>query len=934
MRNITNLLIFFLFLIIVPVDVYGELSDNNKHILAIESLEVVNSKMTFKGYSFISHMDNWGKNENDDYGNLMTYLIVYTKDGEQASNNIDTCIDGNQCEVVKTKIDWGDHNDPIYGDMFYSRCTGGGCKQKEDIELNRRDKGFINNDSCNDGNYSGTYDGKSYNVTDNECLYENVRFKVDVYIDTIVDTFIEEGFTFDYLNNNNLEANYIYFKILSKNVESGDFVVSTFNILQSVCTVGGNGCVANAEHTTGYFSFYLPTFANNAVMDANVSIPFKDTTSWDRLPDKNFKSGATFNINEFIVRKQKNKFIDGNFCGSYYDSFVGLNSKVDGSYVIPGTNNVYYAPVSHLKFEGSFAIDFKILREDLTCDSVKIDGASLSSRKDVSPKDISCGESAKYYDCITTGNSGNSISATIYYLDENPQVKSDVYYEIVQKDNDENEEQYFLPVTVKTDALIVQKAEFKFGNITPQIVRAGKGFSIENMYYENMVLFIISGRYNNPSDSVFYNSPFIFYEASRPIYSLVGGSQSVVIDTEFSINQKVREYYLERDGNGNPVSDSSPFYYKDKAGKFVRANSLEAAIMAISNSFFSSYDINYDNDVADDSKIEDIIEFKSCDSNSFDGDCRDNSDNVGGLWNLIDKGAAWKRVDKAKNLYQNDEAVSPYDNTKYRGFGVEYVSKYAYKLPYSYIALNDFSYNSKNLSYGDIIYNDVIIENENLYYVGNKYFVPLKYSGGSFPFNLVSNVNPSLINEMVWELNGTCSVDVENGLFDDGGKPLYKYRSISLSNPFPKGNTSLNWRKWHLISGNLDRLKNTYDYDPIYLVTLTKNFGVDGIEIDDINNCSSIGSNQSYGCSGSYGSFDGLSIEGISNFVDSYPWARSNQNSYCGLGLFSSRCDAFADGTILDIEGDIDVENGGSNEGVDTPIPSPVIPSQPSSSTS
>ena len=110
---------------------------------------------------------------------------------------------------------------------------------------------------------------------------------------------------------------------------------------------------------------------------------------------------------------------------------------------------------------------------------------------------------------------------------------------------------------------------------------------------------------------------------------------------------------------------------------------------------------------------------------------------------------------------------------------------------------------------------------------------------------------------MDWKLNGTCSIDVVDGYYDDatggndtggggngdgegggngngnggnGGNgivPLFRYRSISLSKPFPKANVdfsniAVNWIEWMNDASNRLRISNTYANGIKYSIIISK----------------------------------------------------------------------------------------------------------------
>lgn len=79
---------------------------------------------------------------------------------------------------------------------------------------------------------------------------------------------------------------------------------------------------------------------------------------------------------------------------------------------------------------------------------------------------------------------------------------------------------------------------------------------------------------------------------------------------------------------------------------------------------------------------------------------------------------------------------------------------------------------------------------------GRNWYVPLKEQNNSnFPVqvNINSTYGTSLSKNMNWPLNYTCSVNVEQKLYNNEGKYVFMYRPISLSKPFPNRQEGINW---------------------------------------------------------------------------------------------------------------------------------------------
>ena len=553
MKKLKCLLMLFVLMIIVPTDVLGELASDNKHILTIEGININNSNITFEGYSFISHMDNWGI-DSSGYGNLKTYMIAYVRSRESdifavdsygnqtlkdfSTKNIGACEEKEYCyykiaDVVENRS------------FFYSRCTDKGCDIYSTIKTDRRTRGFINDNTCNGDrklyNSSGVLSSSKY---DDECLYENVGFSVTVNMMSIVDKFSAGNFKIKYGNTGD-RSDDIVFKILVVNTDTGDNIATSFNIHEDVCKVNNSKC--NSQNiTSASYNFNLSAFATEVYFDAVDSIPhtYNSTSGFEKLDNYHFKEEMTYSLKKYYTSLNKTKTDNdctnaNNYCGTYTDAFVELKTKKGADLLLypdSSSSESYFAPANHVTLEGEFSIDsFKILAEPLECSDIRNINANNASEKS-----ISCGNNVEFSQCSVTGSSGNSVVGEIYYLDSN--YTSDCSMDNYVTDSNGN---HYLKVKVMADLLIYQTGKFQFGTFTPDVIKAGKGFSLDSagVSYNNSVGFIIAGRYNNPVDSTFYNTPFISYSASKLKKITVGGRTMCGIDTTFNIDDEIPHWY-------------------------------------------------------------------------------------------------------------------------------------------------------------------------------------------------------------------------------------------------------------------------------------------------------------------------------------------------------------------------------------------------------
>lgn len=909
--KVFSIFILFLFPNVVGAAVLND--DDHEHILTVEKMTINNSDITFKGYSFISHMDNLGKTEWGIDPNLQTYLVVYT--GEFNDDYIDKAGNCNKNEC------YGYVDDRNYfikkatmteRDFFYSRCSNDGCSQYENIKNHRidREEGLINDTSCHNG--ISDWDGKK----NNECIYMDVGFSVTVDVENIVGIFTGGELVTNYTTD-------IKFAIVAYNTIIKEGLASGFNIHEKACYIGSKPC-GDKYIKTARYEFELGDFATTVTYDATDAIPYtyeikNNKINWIRY-DGIFKQECShgnckYNIasnnnsknfsNYFYSERTKSHYScsgDENECGPYTDMFILLDTvECSSKLLCPDVSEdgdvLYYAPANHVTLEGEFKINtFKITMEQLTCDNIK----GVNEKKNIEEKTHTCGSTKEsvFYDCT---ESNEKVNGTIYYKDDNPKTGCALNnYKIVGG-------KYYLPVTVSADVLVIQEGKFKFDSFYPSTVNAGKGFSFKDassgISYTNNVTFLIAGRYNNENDSLFYRTPYINYSAKRY-------EADCSEDLGFNINDEVRKYYKE---SGSEHGESK--FYIEPGGSSVNplfaANSVIGTSFLKSIGYFGSIDGNVTSGGGDIAIVSELFKFESCDSNSSKPTCQKISVN-NGVWEEVSGYADWVRLDANKEMYiyfedewnANIPSFTNVDkregDTSYRGFGVLVSRVYNYNLPYAYISLNDTGLNK----YADVVYvstkfDSLEAETNRLRYLGNKYFVGFKYDKKKFPFNLKQN-NVSFVDKMDWQLSAICSVDVKDGYYDGGcddyscdgaSKLLYGYRPISLKNPFPKfvgsnyDQIAKNWRDWYEDNSSriIDMVYNNPDYAD-YEISLSKINNGSSVKISDINTDTSLGY---------YNQLVGYSIDGTSKFVEDKFTKRviSSDNGYCGLGLFSNNCD-------------------------------------------
>ena len=833
-----------LILILIPNIVLAEETEHN-HIVSIEKFQIVDKTLTVGGYAFISHQDNWGILEGTNNGNLRTYIVAYVGDWK------DDYATGNSCKIENGCLRYNAESSAR--DLYWSRCIGngygGGCTNAvHDFAEERGNANkFLMGSNCSD------YDEADDSASGSACLYKNVGFSVSINLETLLNNF--SGY----------HGNSIKFKIVSVNYNRSEycmkpngkefesdcdnapgfnnhvgFVSSDLIIYGGMCTYNGDRCVTNSDGSitidTGVFSITSSPFSYEVHYDAQESVARQSDGSkvpYSAGERPTFRHGIKFNVLSFTsadsLGERDNMCIGGGKC--WKDSLFQLDSVlIEEStplgyyYIVPAYDGLYEPEANTDQYDYyAFANYVSIIGEPFTI----VEWEPKVDTIDCSQIGFSNNKVQASVDCGREGSLNQCGISSIRGKNDRAVifVKTDDSCSVPSEKIKVNGQSY-LPIEVFADLLFNQNATFKFGNIVYgsglDYVRAGRGFELGTTIYENEITWLNSRSLNGKP---YYNYNYQNY---------VESNGSCELDSSFNINDYNQFYYY--DSNDNWVSDSlenASFMVVDKAAREVVKPDL------VNN-----------------------IKFKSCNSNGNNNSstCVDNpTTSVSGSWT-----GSSDPVDVSN--YKRDDVV----------FGKKLTYSYTYSLANSYVKIsgNDYS---------DVIYGSN--NSAGLVGTGKKYYVDFKWIKDRWPFDLANDINPSFIRGMNWNLNGTCDVDVKKGYYTDNGLS-YKYRSISLNNPFPKANANynniaINWLSWY---GNSDtnkaRIANTYDNGVKYSITINKISG----------NRNSISSIQSLG--GNYISMNGVGSNGHSSFVDDKFTIRQGSNiSYCGLGYFSTNCD-------------------------------------------
>lgn len=565
----------------------------------------------------------------------------------------------------------------------------------------------------------------------------------------------------------------------------------------------------------------------------------------------------------------------------------------------------FYAPSSWLWVAGSFNIsDFKIDAINLDCDNL------FESKKSEGSVDCSVDDenSATVNQCKK-----DSLDTFIYV--ETPYSSKDELEAcsgVQTLPTNSSGNIAYIPIKVKLNYLLNERGYLKFYPFYNEFVVAGKGIKLSNydgyassLYYNSRIEWSYAEWYKNTTGN------FVpYYYLSTEFLSPDDCITKVSISELLNKNDGNYYYIL---GDNSYVDDSSAYSMADAI--FNAAEKKIQQDLGIYNQFNDKNNKSWNNDVND--NFNDSLSLSACDSNYNSLGCKDytikggfslESDKFNTDSRYLDSTALSTLDENERILFVGSDSEDY--NSSFVKAGKGYWLPFSFQFPNAYISIAeninyDHGGGPQTYNYGDVLYTYKSISGsilDDLVSVGNKYFVGYKYSRDKFEFKLSngdgnSNIfNPSLVG-FDWDLAGTCSVGVENGLFDDVGKPMYKYRPISLNNPFPRADAltgvgyPINWKDWMTGSNkdnNIARLNNTYEVGNArkYSITIGKLEGIyDYTSIADIND---------YGNDKFYGDMIGIDKYGMSEFVDptnNYFNKVASNKTYCGLGFFSNSCD-------------------------------------------
>ena len=935
-----------LFLLLVPNIVYA--ADEVNHIAVIEWFNIRGSYVDVSGYAFLSHQDNYGYDETHGVGNLKTYIVAFSGEWTDDYINPDVCNERQYCYSIPTSVDttrsmWYAR----CTDATCTGLTANLQKRGVADLNNLGSVNFINSNSCLNSVYDkvGTqclYENIGFNASfdlldvvvdfsggknfyNNDINFRIVSINTDIYYGRDVET----------------SGNYKAYGVSNFAVHDD---VCTIN--GSYNNIGGSrSCPTNgSEISAGIYSITLGDFSDFAYFDASLALPRKSDGVADKEANAYFLESSKlpseskkYKVLNFSPKQKlykKNSWMDTK--KEYYDSLIQLDSyRSDDPYYSSPTKYAikpafdgpqphsdtdiydYWSASGYLTFDGSLTVKgFSPRYVELSCEQLynydwNDETLQAYREKNLNASDlrsVTCEENkrANFLQC----KDYSDVKGTIY-------IKAPIgsnfctglnKLEYIRNTTYTSDDGYYLPVTVTADIALEQTGTFIFNPITTQTIKAGTGFDLDEFRkgtfgvagYETAFEYQGALSWSNKNWLILPDLVEPYYDYSADVYNLTISPGSTERSCTKSSSFNVY----------NAVEDAGVYYYKDRDGNFIRKTNLDIAVIgALDVSVRGKYSVdfpyeNYSHMSADEFsefvELEDDfgnnLVFESCDSNSVLSEC--DNEIVDGKWKLKRLSGA---IDNSYRTISFDKSTQEVTNllpgpgnqvvNVYSGKNIEF--SFSYYLPDAYVALVDTTYDSMSYSAGEFLYgnklNDDDMWNSGFMPVGEMYFVSHYYMydnafGYDFPFNLVSGTNPSLVNDMNWRLDGTCGVEVKNGLFTPDG-PSFKYRSIALENPFPKFAPPVNWADWYSINENKMRLDNTYANGVKYKITISKIEGTINTSIADINN---------YSKKYHYAMFSNFETDGESKFVmNEIPKIKfdinlnSAKRSFCYSGLYN-----------------------------------------------
>lgn len=702
----------------------------------ITQFKIDGNNITIKGYSALSHIDNYGGQG----GNMKTSIIAYIQGGKS----------------VKYDADYDNKTD---FDLYYLRCeynsehTG-----NENDACNGSAKDSINNliaqnKKVVEANTCSTVPDKNTSFWGAHCAYHNLGFKITLSINKIIE---DLGITKESDVKFKIQTKVWYGKMLNQISKNDNEKHKTGSaelgvvLDDGVCTIGENPCKNDIPVT-------LPGFANNVKITRTIKISGLS---------KEFKITAR-NAYLFSDNEYRHSYLNPNCCFEPNHSYDVLDFGSTKDYLGNGSMaEVQNVRRFKLKYGNTVAWAYSFWGIPTGTISLKLEplppttcekneycvGSNCKYDETKCPihpsklKKVTCTKKQEKKTCDSVKYGKTQCDTTV--------TNSNYYYRISAKEFNEkfgaslssSEKEvkrvgdfYYFPVKFSANVSYFQNAKLVVGGSSDsdrftngKVVTSGLNFSYSYKY-------TVSSSWN-------YKDGFSSYKLNT------SNNNTFVFSKMYITSEKKRKevQILVFLGEGDQL------YTRDKKGVFHLSY---------------KYNLNL---------LKKIIS-NSAKRNALDSVDKDKKNKV-----------TFDNSNDASSKTRNSSAgsfscSSPSLSKSEWGAGKVRSSTCTYWIKKAFFS---------NRMNGNIIYRNS--NSVSGYYVdpnnkdGSKswYYIPTNLkTGDSFTFK-VSNPNLSLINKIAFTYNATCSVKGKNVIHDNN---KVKYRSIDTSNPFPKVEDKLNY---------------------------------------------------------------------------------------------------------------------------------------------
>ncbi|MDD5826690.1 MAG: hypothetical protein PUD25_02875 [Bacilli bacterium] len=837
MKKLVHYFIFvILFSVFLPIR--GVFADNTDYKISYDitnfSVGSDGDTIHFEGWSFLSHMDNYGGI------NMDTYIAAYTGSWDSRWRDQNTCND------IKNKKCYSVVTTPSAEDLYFIRCTDTACSDSfragivDDLDNNKKTFAFS---GCMGGTYTTKSTTRSITKTGSHCTYHNVGFKVDMKISDILEK----------LNNT---ENDIHFRIITiakggktkkrlnrvrgDNIKKDDTDIGV--IPNSCSNIFNQTCTKNKDYTTTYYKnstvgniqvkekkerTITVDGLNDIVVFTAVNASGSRNSSYTIGRDQFFNPGHRYRVEDTTIMNSNWK----NWKGDGTGKFSGRLLKITGS---PKSNRNDYGWAWSAWVKTSGALKLKIKdKTNTTCTGCTCDDNAL----------VACvGKNCTYTDASK---------------------KCPKYTNVLSLKKTQKGSSEFNGCSSVNDRAVSssEEVEKKYWLRIPKNI-------IDNQINNNNIFVnpVTLHDYNNKAD---YKNKLVFdgnyYWFPVKIKVLVEFRQTFNLNLNF-ISSKVDA------GGSFPFS----FNYKTNVSFFPYQYDVSHG-----TSEYNTYDATYTFEVInlkhERSKRQIAIGLSEGDE-IFTSPNSNNEKYSIHLLKDIANTASKKDLKNSDKTVTVDFPDTNNPNTRNIDAGdfecKNNFSECDYLLKQAYV---------KKDGSGKVQYSQTEVPGfDKLQSQGSRYIVsPIWKTGDKFEFKIEAKFG---LPNTKFNYNATCSLDtITNKIHSTN---YIKYRSIDTSNPFPDSSKiPENWKEYQKVDSNFSRIVNTSFNDKV--VNYQTGFFGSSIKntLKELENSNKIGSYSSYKDVTSSGS-DKLITD---TDIFSVKSVTSGQN-YCLTGQFNENC--------------------------------------------